>query len=325
MSAGNLPRRLAIAASCGILRRLVPRRAAWYFCGALVMVESPRLVGRDIRTLLCAPQPSRGRAACGRTHIAPDALGSPCLSARRSRRDPLARAAAPLAAIAVLHRLWKPGGRRAAPSSVAQAATSAAAAAAEKAQTPRPSARRPTWPSLDKIVAPLQDYPLSADDNTKLNAAFKALAAGDADEGARLQAGDQRSARPHAHRVGAAAPRQGHSRRLPQVPSREPRLAEPRATAAAHGRDAVRRGRRHRRHRHLLHRPRSTQPRRHGRARLGAHRARREGQGEGAGREDLAREGSAGQPREGLPRPASARCSTSRTTSGASTGCWSRT
>ncbi len=41
---------------------------------------------------------------------------------------------------------------------------------------------------LDQTVAPLQDYALSADDNTKLNAAFKALASGDAEKARTTQA-----------------------------------------------------------------------------------------------------------------------------------------
>ena len=256
------------------------------------MVESPRLAGRDIRTLLCAPQPSRDGAACGRKHIARDA---PEALAERPRTSAIGwRAlAALLAAVAACIRLWTsrlpsravelaPGGSRPPPP--------------RRAEKGQPAAEREAAyvARLDQIVAPLQDYSLSADDNTKLNAAFKALASGDVDEGANDTSQRQRSARPHAHRMGAAAPRQGSSRRLPQVPVGEPGLAEPRATAAAHGRDAVRGRRRHRHHRHLLHRPRSTQPRRHGRARLGAHRARREGASEGSGGEDLAREGSAG-------------------------------
>ncbi|MFA6140852.1 MAG: lytic transglycosylase domain-containing protein, partial [Hyphomicrobium sp.] len=68
---------------------------------------------------------------------------------------------------------------------MAQAATSAPAAA--KAETP--AAREAAYiAQLDKIVAPLQDYPLSADDNTKINAAFRAVAAGDRAQARDLQA-----------------------------------------------------------------------------------------------------------------------------------------
>jgi soluble lytic murein transglycosylase len=96
------------------------------------------------------------------------------LPAARRRRDPSARAAIPLAAITVLlacvSAAAEPG------TVVAQAATSAPAAA--KAETP--AAREAAYVAqLDKIVAPLQDYPLSADDNTKIKAAFKAIAGGD--------------------------------------------------------------------------------------------------------------------------------------------------
>ncbi|MEO8419970.1 MAG: lytic transglycosylase domain-containing protein [Hyphomicrobium sp.] len=62
--------------------------------------------------------------------------------------------------------------------------------------TPAPAASKPQSPAtleaayvsqLDKIVAPLQDYPLSADDNTKINAAFKAIAAGDGAKAHQIQ------------------------------------------------------------------------------------------------------------------------------------------
>ena len=322
---GKLLRRLAIAASCGILRRLVPRRAAWYFCGALAMVESPRLVGRDIRTLLCAPQPSRDAPPVEGQPIARRRPGSHCRSVRRSRRDRLTRG-------------WRAAGRRRLPAclwtqlapsralSSAQAATTARRRGAPRRGHPRPNARPPTWRASTRSWRRCRTTRCPPTTTPSSTPPSRRLAPGDVEPRRERSASQrQRSARPHAHRVGAAAPRQGASRRLPQVPVGEPRLAEPRATAAAHGRDAVRGRRRHRRHRHLLHRTRSAQPRRHGRARLGAPRARREGASEGSRREDLAREGSSGRASRRASCPASARCSASRTTSGASIACWART
>ena len=69
---------------------------------------------------------------------------------------------------------------------VAQAATSAAASQ----KTVSPQQREADYVAqLDKLVAPLQDYQLSAEDNTKINAAFKAIAAGDLTKAKDLQAG----------------------------------------------------------------------------------------------------------------------------------------
>ena len=50
-------------------------------------VKSPRLVGRDIRTLLCAPQPGRAAAACGRTNIASDATEAKVHRPQRTSRS----------------------------------------------------------------------------------------------------------------------------------------------------------------------------------------------------------------------------------------------
>ena len=104
----------------------------------------------------------------------PQTLRKP-LPATGNRRDPYARAAAPLAAIAVLLAC---GPAAADPGHVVAQAATGAPAAATKAQSP--ATREAAYVAqLDKIVAPLQDYPLSADDNTKINAAFKAIAGGD--------------------------------------------------------------------------------------------------------------------------------------------------
>ena len=66
-------------------------------------------------------------------------------------------------------------------------AKDAAAAAGESGQSA--AEREAAYVArLDQIVAPLQDYALSADDNTKLNAAFKALASGDAEKARTTQA-----------------------------------------------------------------------------------------------------------------------------------------
>ena len=270
------------------------------------MVESPRLAGRDIRTLLCAPQPSRTPPPVEGSTL-PETPRKP-LPRQRSRgtvRDRLARclraaiagrrcrciACGNIAAAEPRPRTC--AGRRRPPP-----------AAPDEGRSPRPSARPPTWPSLDQIVAPLQDYPLSADDNTKLNAAFKALASADVDQGANdLQAS---VSDPLARTLiewerlrrgeGQAADYLKFLSENPDWPSREQLQRRMEETLFEEGGDtdviAT-----------YFTRPRSTQPRRHGRARLGAPRARRKGAREGSRREDLAREGSAGQPREGLPLP----------------------
>ena len=178
---------------------------------------------------------------------------------------------------------------------------------------------------LDKIVAPLQDYPLSAEDNTKINAAFKAIAAGEQDQGAR-SAGPISD--PLARTLiewerlrrgnGTAADYLKFLSQNPDWPSRDQLQRRMEETLFEEGGDTdviatYFTGREAR------------SPRRHGRARLGSPRARRKGQGEGARGEDLAREGSAGQPREGLSRPLRRNARASKTTSGASTACSART
>ena len=109
----------------------------------------------------------------------------PLLSVR-GPHDRLARAGALLAAVAACIAC---GNIAAAEPrlELAQAAQTAAAAAPERGQSA--AEREAAYVArLDQIVAPLQDYSLSADDNTKLNAAFKALASGDVEKARTTQA-----------------------------------------------------------------------------------------------------------------------------------------
>ena len=157
-------------------------------------------------------------------------------------------------------------------------------------------------------MAPLQDYPLSADDNTKINAAFKAIAAGDQAKARDLQAS---ISDPLARTLieweglrrgnGTAADYLKFLSQNPDWPSRDQLQRRMEETLFEEGGDTDVIA-------DLLHRPRGTQPRRHGRARLGSPGARRKGQGEGAGGEDLAREGSARQASRRASSPASAGC-----------------
>jgi peptidoglycan lytic transglycosylase len=114
------------------------------------------------------------------TQRKPRIIGHSALSgawpvATRSRPSLHSRTAGPLAALSLLIACGQSA--VAEPRiEVAQAATGAAAV--DKSLSPQQ--REAAYVAeLDKIVAPLQDYQLSADDSTKINASFKALASGD--------------------------------------------------------------------------------------------------------------------------------------------------
>jgi soluble lytic murein transglycosylase len=108
----------------------------------------------------------------------------PLLSARGTR-DRLARTGTLLAAIAVCIACGNVAAAE--PHTELAQAKDAAAAKGESGQSA--AGREAAYVArLDQIVAPLQDYALSADDNTKLNAAFKALASGDAEKARTTQA-----------------------------------------------------------------------------------------------------------------------------------------
>jgi soluble lytic murein transglycosylase len=73
---------------------------------------------------------------------------------------------------------------------VAQAATGAASSGQIEPKAVSSSEREAAYVAqLDKIVAPLRDYDLSADDIAKMSAAFKALSAGDIPKAQTIQAG----------------------------------------------------------------------------------------------------------------------------------------
>ena len=272
------------------------------------MLKSPRLVGRDIRTLLCAPQPGRAAAACGRTNIASDAYGSQGSSAAarlpergpspaRNHSSPLSRAAGSLAALTLLLTC----GQSAAAEprlEFAQAATGAATS------QPRltPQQREADYVAqLDKMVAPLLDYQLSDEDNTKINAAFKALSGSDLTKAKDLQAG---LSDPLARKLiewerlrrgeGQAADYLKFLSENPDWPSREQLQRRMEETLFEEGGDTdviatYFKGREARSPAGMA-------------VLASVHMAHGEkDQGEGAGREDLAREGSACQPREGFP------------------------
>jgi soluble lytic murein transglycosylase len=93
----------------------------------------------------------------------------------RSRGNPLSCAAGSLAALALLIAC---GQSAAAEPRIETAQAATGAAMPQKGLSPQQ--REAAYVAeLDKIVAPLQDYQLSADDTAKIIAAFKALAAGD--------------------------------------------------------------------------------------------------------------------------------------------------
>ncbi len=99
-------------------------------------------------------------------------------------------------------------------------------------------------------------------------------------QGRRAASRHQRPPRPQARRLVSPAPGPRRGRRIPRLPRAEPRLAEPRAPAAAHGGGAVRRGRRAPTSSRPISRTASPQRRgRHGGSGLRASRARRQGQG----------------------------------------------
>lgn len=99
---------------------------------------------------------------------------------------PLARCAAVLAALPLFFTSAESPAAEPARVELAQAAAGAAAA---RDKGPSPQEREAAYVAeLDKMVAPLRDYNLSAEDSAKISAAFKAISAGDGAKAGELRA-----------------------------------------------------------------------------------------------------------------------------------------